>query len=142
MRVMIRLSRQGRGQSLNAENLSRLEDVPRDYMDQILMRLRRAGLLSSLRGARGGFALAVPPSGISVGDIIRAVEGQLFDETCKKYSCGLRRNRRDARCRIRAVWAHLAQRVGDFLDGISLSHLLQGLGPLRRLKNSRCHDRA
>ena len=129
MRIMIQMSHQREGKSLSAENLSQMENIPRYYMDQILMKLRRAKLVASLRGARGGFVLGRSPARISVGDVIRAVEGKVvegkvFDETCKKYDHGSQMCCHTSRCSIRPVWLRLAQTIENFLNDISLAQLL------------------
>jgi Rrf2 family protein len=62
---------------LKGERLAEAQDIPRKFLENILIELKRAGLVRSVRGADGGYQLAHPPEEISLADIIRAVEGPL-----------------------------------------------------------------
>lgn len=64
---------------IKGEALAARQGIPLKFLENILADLRRAGLVSSQRGAEGGYWLAVPPSSVTVADIIRAVEGPLAD---------------------------------------------------------------
>src|SRR4051812_44291646 len=92
LRCLLRLARQPQGDALSITQISHTEHVPKHYAQQILMRLRRADLLKSTRGTEGGFALAKPATGISVGQVVRVLEGVPFQDTCghfnKKSNCG------------------------------------------------------
>jgi Rrf2 family transcriptional regulator, cysteine metabolism repressor len=66
----------GTGELGQIEHLARVEAVPANFLAQILVRLREAGLIVSRRGNHGGFALARAPEDISLHDILLAVEGQ------------------------------------------------------------------
>ncbi|MCK4305437.1 MAG: Rrf2 family transcriptional regulator [Candidatus Eisenbacteria sp.] len=67
---------------LSVSQLADLEDVPAKYLEQILSTLRKQGLLVSERGKDGGYALRVPPEEISLGDIVRGVDGPLAPIPC------------------------------------------------------------
>jgi Rrf2 family protein len=60
---------------VKASTLARSQDIPLSFLQGILLDLRRAGLLHSHRGIEGGYALAKPPTEISVGDVLRAMSG-------------------------------------------------------------------
>ena len=62
---------------IKASALARSQDIPLSFLQGILLDLRRAGLLHSHRGIEGGYALAKPPTEISVGDVLRAMSGSL-----------------------------------------------------------------
>ncbi|HOL18552.1 MAG TPA: Rrf2 family transcriptional regulator, partial [Bacillota bacterium] len=88
--------------------------------------LRRAGLIESVRGARGGYLLARPPSEIKVGDIVRAVEGPIAPVSCLleppagRSSC----HRSSAGCLTRHVWEKLRDRINEVLDEVYLADLI------------------
>lgn len=76
-RVMVEMARlHGSGELAQIEHLARTEAVPANFLAQILLKLRDAGLISSRRGNHGGYALAKAPDEISLHDILVAVEGQ------------------------------------------------------------------
>ncbi|MEK9146172.1 MAG: Rrf2 family transcriptional regulator, partial [Elusimicrobiota bacterium] len=87
-RVMLMLASLEPSATLSAEKISAAENIPRDYMDQILARLRRSSLVLSRRGAQGGYCLAKAPSAITMGMIVRAVDETVFEQVCDRYAQG------------------------------------------------------
>ena len=77
LRCLLRLARQPDGGAMSITGISQMEHVPKHYAQQILMKLRRAGLVKSTRGTEGGFALAQPAESISIGQVVRVLEGVL-----------------------------------------------------------------
>ncbi len=122
-RIMVRLAGLPAGSTLSAEKLSDLENISRDYVDQILQRLRKGELISSHRGAQGGYYLARPSSQITIGMTIRAVEGRVFEEVCEKYATGESQCRHADGCGLRPVWQKLGEMVEGFLDRVTLEQL-------------------
>jgi Rrf2 family protein len=122
-RIMVRLSQLSADETVSAERLSGSERVPRDYVDQILQRLRRAGLVQSRRGALGGYRLAREAEAISVGDILHAVDDGVFESVCDKYADGSNQCAHTEGCSIRPVWRRLEVLVDDYLSKVSLTQL-------------------
>jgi Rrf2 family protein len=110
---------------LAARELADAERLPADYVEQILLRLRRAGLVESVRGARGGYYLARDPSSISVRDVMTASEHQTFEVNCASHPVDADRCSPGTHCSIRPVWVALQQRVDELLGSISLADLMQ-----------------
>ncbi len=125
--ISLHLARRGREQAspVAARELADIERLPADYVEQILLRLRRAGLVSSVRGARGGYLLARDPAEISVRDVMSASEHQTFEVNCDAHPVDAERCRGEAACSIRPVWFGLQFKIDEFLNGISLADLLQ-----------------
>ena len=107
--------------------------VSADYLMQLFVKLRRAGLVKSVRGPRGGFKLSRPPSKITVGDIVRAVEGPVGLAPCvTPESCygGRSKRKTDARCpqaeycAARLVWENLSGEIERVLDDKDLRQVL------------------
>ena len=101
------------------------ERLPVDYVEQILLRLRRAGIVTSTRGARGGYALAKPAQDISVRDVIAASELTTFDLHCVSHPVEEERCSAAHNCSIRPVWMLLQRRIDDVLEGVRLADLLE-----------------
>lgn len=96
--------------------------VPEDYLEQLLGNLRRAGLVTTVRGAQGGYQLAKPPEDITVGDIIDATEGPLTISECiSDEGCC----HRSGECRTRRVWEYLSNSINGLLQSISLRDMLE-----------------
>ena len=92
------------------------------YLEQLIAPLRRAGLVRSVRGAQGGYALGRPATVISVGDILRIVEGPISPVVCviDPLACA-----RTDGCVMRGIWSRLRDRMVELLDSITLADLCQ-----------------
>jgi Rrf2 family protein len=125
--ISLHLAKRGRtgGGPVAARELAEAERLPADYVEQILLRLRRAGLVESVRGAKGGYFLAKQPAAISVRDVMNASEHQTFEINCETHQVDAERCSPDSTCSIRPVWHALQQRVDDLLAGISLADLMK-----------------
>lgn len=109
---------------VTGREIAERERLPADYVEQILLRLRRAGIVRSTRGARGGYALARAPEGISIRDVIEASESTTFDLHCVTHPVEEERCSAAHACSIRPVWVLLQQRIDAVLEGVRLSDLL------------------
>jgi Rrf2 family protein len=111
--------------AVTGRDIAAREQLPADYVEQILLRLRRAGIVSSTRGARGGYALTRPPEQISVREIIAAAELVTFDLHCETHPVDEVRCSSSHECSIRPVWMMLQRRIDEVLDDVKLADLLQ-----------------
>ena len=75
VRALLDIAYHGGGGTAQARDVARRQGIPARFLDQIFQDLRRAGLVRSKRGPKGGFTLAHAPARISIGDVLRAVEG-------------------------------------------------------------------
>lgn len=124
-RLMVTLARSHGQAPMPGEKLSESENVPQDYVNQILLRLKRAGLVSSHRGSGGGYNLARPPAEITLGQVVRAVEGTIFEDVCRKYEKGSKDCHHQEKCGISPVWRRLGGLIEEYFDGITLARLLE-----------------
>lgn len=98
--------------------------IPVKYLEQILLALKRAELLESRRGVRGGYTLAREPARISVGEVLRAVDGRfsrthcLESEKCATHACVEANG-----CGLRGVWKNLEEAVDQVLFGTSYADI-------------------
>ncbi len=127
----LHLARRAAEGPVTGRELAELERLPVDYVEQILLRLRRAGLVRSTRGARGGYALARDPEQISIRDVIEASETTTFDLHCVSHPVGEERCSSSQTCSIRPVWMLLQRKIDDVLAGVRLSDLLAEEGEVR-----------
>lgn len=107
-----------------ARELSECEGLPADYVEQILLRLRRAGLIDSVRGAKGGYLLAREPDQVTVRDVMMASDHRIFELNCDSQPFDGDRCAPTSSCQIRPVWQALQERIDDFLGSVSLADLL------------------
>ncbi len=123
-RLMTTLARAHGSAPLPAERLSAADNVPADYVSQILGKLRRGGLVVSHRGSAGGYALSRPPAEITLGQVVRAVDGDVFEDVCVKYEGGERDCRHQGGCSISPVWQKLGALVTAYFESVTLAHIL------------------
>ncbi|MEE8061129.1 MAG: Rrf2 family transcriptional regulator [Gemmatimonadales bacterium] len=113
------------GGPMPARELAAIEGLPADYTEQIFLRLRRAGLVKSVRGAKGGYYLGRAAEEISVRDVMEACERQTFEINCQVHPVDPDRCNPSTACSIRPVWAALQQQIDEFLSGITLADLMK-----------------
>lgn len=125
--ISIHLAKQGRrgATPVAARELAEVERLPGDYVEQILLRLRRAGIVESVRGAKGGYSLARDPAAITVRDVMAASEHQTFEMNCDTHPVDAERCSPGTTCSIKPVWQALQRRIDDFLAGVTLADLLR-----------------
>ena len=114
----------GRG-PVAAREMAERENLPADYTEKILRRLRQAGIVTAVRGVTGGFQLAREPREISVKDVIDATEGQTFEINCRSHPVETERCDENHDCSIRPVWYALRRRSDQMLSEIRLSDLAE-----------------
>ncbi len=105
------------------KEISENQDVSVSYLEQILNRLRKAGLITSKKGPGGGYTLTLPPEEISIASILVELEGPLAITSCLDPSEGCSRVER---CVSHMLWKALGSQIEEFLKTISLAHLLKG----------------
>jgi len=133
--ISIHLARRGRrgAPPIAARELAEAERLPADYVEQILLRLRRADIVESVRGAKGGYYLDKDPAAITVRDVMAASEHQTFEMNCEVHPIDADRCAPGSACTIRPVWYALQRRIDDFLGSITLADLLREEPPVPEL---------
>ncbi len=119
-RAMVDLaSNQGRGPVTLGE-IARRQEVSRGYLEQIMIQLRARGLVRSVRGAGGGFALTRPASEIMLAEVVEGLEGRICVVKCTEDPSVCDRS---SHCAIRDVWLGLADVIHDCLTEVTLADL-------------------
>jgi Rrf2 family protein len=121
----LHLARRAEEGPITGREIAARERLPADYVEQILLRLRRAGIVRSTRGAHGGYALARSSEKISVRDVIAASEHTTFDLHCVSHPVGEERCSASQNCSIRPVWVLLQQKIDGVLESVHLADLLE-----------------
>ena len=123
LRIMADVARFDGETPVSVREIADRQDISGKYMEQIISVLSRAGLLKSVRGAQGGYHLAMPCEQITVGMILRATEGDLAPAECVSHGaqhCG-----RSDDCPSHAVFAKVYTAINQVIDGIALCDLLR-----------------
>ena len=123
--AMIDVAMHGGSGPVTLAAVSGRQHISLSYLEQLFGKLRRSGLVESVRGPGGGYNLAKPQDGISVADIILAV-----DEPIDATQCGGRENcHDDRRCMTHDLWASLNDHIFNFLSGVTLAQLVKQQKP-------------
>ena len=105
------------GDALRVEDLAAEQSLPAHYLAQILIELKAQGIAKSVRGKEGGYLLARPPAEITLGDVLRAVHGQVFDAPALTD--------RDCPPELRRAWKRLQRTVEATASAITFQQLIE-----------------
>jgi Rrf2 family cysteine metabolism transcriptional repressor len=133
VRLMVELGRQPGSAPVSLSAVAEAERLPLSYLEHLVAKLRNAGLVSSTRGAHGGYRLAQPAETITLDEVVEALEGQIapmecFHETpegkvlCSHESDG------DHACATKLLWTRVQGGVTKALAGTTLAELVEFSG--------------
>ncbi|MEL7639486.1 MAG: Rrf2 family transcriptional regulator [Solidesulfovibrio sp.] len=125
-RMILDMALHGHDGPVRIKDVAARQGVSIKYLEKLVRELKQAGFVRSRRGPRGGHELAKPLEAITVGDIVRTLEGEL-----SLVECGADPGRpcpRLADCLTREVWAEAASAMHKALDGITLADLVARAG--------------
>jgi len=108
---------------MSLAEIARSESIPVGYLEQIMARLRRAGLVESTRGLRGGYRLVAEPSRVTVGQVVRTLEGPIAPAECASEAGEAASCQREMACPSRVFWELLRDRISEVLDATTLADL-------------------
>lgn len=127
VRAMVDLAYYSKDKPVTLQEISEREDISLNYLEQLFAKLRRNGIVNSVRGPGGGYVLAKKPDEINIGEIIEAVEESLSPVSCIEGDKGC--NRID-KCVTFKLWKGLGDRIKDFLSSITLQNLCDDAGKI------------
>nr|WP_296006049.1 Rrf2 family transcriptional regulator [uncultured Blautia sp.] len=110
-------------EAVSIQSISERQRISDSYLEQLMRKLKKEGLIQSIRGAQGGYRLAKPAEEISVGDVLRALEGSI-----EAVSCGAGNNEHcqgEDLCVARYVWQEINKSIQETVDSIMLSQLVE-----------------
>ncbi len=119
-RIMVCLAMQHTGEPCRKQEIADAEEISADYVEQILIRLKAAGLVVSHRGARGGFSLARDPATITVEEVLQATEGPVTLVACEDEGCT-----RETLCVTRNVWRSAEKALSAVFSGVTVEQLAE-----------------
>ncbi|MBU9737260.1 RrF2 family transcriptional regulator [Diplocloster agilis] len=124
LRAMIDLAVHSEEEAVSIASIAARQDISESYLEQLIAKLKKAGIVTSTRGASGGYKLAKPAQEISVGDILRALEGSLDPVECPGISDEGGCSGAGA-CVTKYVWQRINDSVNKTVDEIYLSQLIE-----------------
>jgi len=127
MRALVALAAAPDGTSVMISEISRQQVIPKKFLEQILLELKRAGIVDSRRGRLGGYVLAKPADRITFGEVLRLIDGPIALLPCLSKIAYRRCGdcAEEASCEIRRVFARVADASREVLDSTSLADALK-----------------
>jgi Rrf2 family protein len=124
VRALFEIARNyGKG-PLAIKEISERQKISLSYLEQILHKLGKAGIIDSVRGPHGGYELARKPAELTIGDVVRALEGPIALSHCLEPgvtgSCYQAED-----CVARMAWTKVGEKIEEALDSITFEHLLR-----------------
>jgi Rrf2 family cysteine metabolism transcriptional repressor len=123
-RAMLELSLNYEKKPLHIRDISKAQDIPQRFLEQILLQLKRAGLLRSRKGPEGGYSLAKPPGEINVAEVIRAMDGPLAPIDCVSVTayevCPHERT-----CSLKGLWKEVRDVIAEILERTTFADLAE-----------------
>jgi len=121
---MLNIALESQNGAISIMDISKKEGISIDYLEQLLNKLRHKGLVNSIRGPMGGYILSRKANGITVGDIVKTLEGSISPVHCvtarKNLSKVCKMNKS---CVPKIVWTKLAKAIEDCLESMTLEDL-------------------
>lgn len=122
IKALYELARNDSGKPLAIKEISRRHNLPVPFLEQVMYRLKKKGLVKSRRGVNGGFELSRPPEDITLGDAIRALEGPIALCDCLRDGSRTVRERA-ANCVTSGIYRKIGRKVESAFDSVTLSEL-------------------
>lgn len=125
--AMADLAKFGGGASVPLSAVAQRQRISLDYLEQLFLKLRRAGLVESVRGRHGGYRLGRPAGEIFVAEVLSAVEEGTRMTRCFGDEAGPCLG--DRRCLTHNLWTALGDRIESFLASVSIKDVIEGIPP-------------
>lgn len=103
--------------------IAKRQGISESYLEQVFTSLRKSGLVRASRGAQGGYELSRPSGEITVGEILRSLEGQIVPVYCVSDQSVGTYCEREKFCLTKSFWEELRDKINEFLDGTTLQDL-------------------
>jgi Rrf2 family protein len=123
LRAVLDLAVHADEEAVALSQIAERQGISMNYLEQLIAKLKKAGIVTGIRGAQGGYKLAAPAEEISVGAILRALEGNLNPVDCSEMNKGGMCSNSDS-CVTKYVWKRISDSINDAVDSIKLSELV------------------
>lgn len=125
VRAMLDLARNSSSAPVPLRDIAERQGISEHYLEQLFASLRKAGLVRSVRGTKGGYELASDPSGITVGQILRVLEGPIGPTDCVADDDSAVHCEREDTCATRYLWLKVQAAISSVVDTTTLADLVR-----------------
>lgn len=123
VRVMLDLAQNNTEECVKVKDIAARQGISKKYLEQIIAVLNKAGYVTSIRGARGGYRLAGEPKKYTVGMILRLTEGSMAPVACLEENAP--ECERCETCETLDVWKEIYAAVNQVIDNVTLADLME-----------------
>ena len=123
LKAMLDLALNSPEGAVTIKSIAERQSLSENYLEQLFLSLRKANLIKSIRGAQGGYIITKDPKEITVGDILRALEGSLSPVECIDKEGSDKCNRSDY-CVSQVIWKKIRDGINQVVDSISLNDMM------------------
>lgn len=131
LRALFTLVEHHGGEPIPIRELARRNDVPKRFLEQIMLALKSQGWVSSVAGIRGGYVLSKSPAKITMGEVVRHFDGILAPIDCVSLT-GYKRCSQESVCRFRRVFFDARNYVANLMDRSTLADVAKGMPVTRQ----------
>jgi Rrf2 family protein len=121
VRILLDLTQHNNGQPCPVKEIAQRQGISEKYLEQIISTLHKSGYVKSIRGAQGGYCLAKEPEQVTIGMILRVMEGSLAPVACLEDDYGV--CERCDTCETLEVWKKLYDAINQVVDHVTLADL-------------------
>lgn len=123
LRAIVDLAVHDKDGQVSLKCVAERQGLSENYLEQLFSSLKKSGLVKSVRGAQGGYLLAKAAENISVGDVLRSLEGTLCPVDCIDLEMPVNCDKADS-CVTATVWSKLRDKINEVVDSISIADLV------------------
>lgn len=123
LRAVVDLAVNEKDGQVSLKSVAERQGLSENYLEQLFSSLKKSGLVKSVRGAQGGYLLARPADKITVGDVLRSLEGTLCPVECIDLEMPSSCDKADA-CVTATVWAKLRDKINEVVDSFTIADLV------------------
>lgn len=121
-------------EAVSVSSIATRQRISENYLEKLIGMLKKAGIVNSVRGAQGGYILARKPEEISVGEVLRALEGNLNPVDCAGIDNSVYCDGEET-CMTKFVWKRIYDSINEAVNHLMLSELLEGGEKIEKRKD-------
>ena len=124
LKAVVDIAAEGDDKCVSIKKMADRLKISENYLEQLIIKLKKAGILNSVRGANGGYIMRHDPANITVGQILNILEGSILPSRCLEdsdFSCG---DGACAPCVTRGVWEKIHESITDVVESITIMDLV------------------
>lgn len=123
LKIILDLSFYYQKELISIKDISQRQDIPKKFLEQILLELKKGGFLNSKKGPNGGYSLAKSPEDIILGDVIRYIEGSVYPISCIDRESPTECSEL-CECVFAPIWRDVGDAITEIIDGINFKDLM------------------